>query len=334
MKMNQEHKPCGETDSGTLYRIGTFASMNHVTVKTLRFYEEQGLLSPASIDPESGYRYYTLNQMATLHQISALKQAGFTLEEISSVNKGADEEAIIINKKSEILAEIAKLTSQIAALDGYLSKKKWSLIAPVLIKTIPECTIAYVQTRLDSYDCLFEKMPEMGALMETAGCICSKPEYCFSNYLEPGYKEDDILVELCEAVTESKEEIGKLRYKHIPSIQAACIYHKGSYNTLAESYEMVLKYVEDNNYEIVGEIRESYIDGVWNKMSENEWLTEIQVPVRKVKNSTRPINYADLNESELNKELEKGYTDMLEGNTKPVKQTFADIRKEYGIVNE
>ena len=53
MKMNQEHKPCGETDSGTLYRIGTFASMNHVTVKTLRFYEEQGLLSPASIDPES-----------------------------------------------------------------------------------------------------------------------------------------------------------------------------------------------------------------------------------------------------------------------------------------
>ena len=46
-------------------------------------------------------------------------------------------------------------------------------------------------------------------------------------------------------------------------------------------YEMVLKYVGDNNYEIVGEIRESYIDGVWNKMSENEWLTEIQVPVRK-----------------------------------------------------
>ena len=87
--------------------------------------------------------------------------------------------------------------------------------------------------------------------------ICSKPEYCFLNYLEPGYKEDDILVELCEAVTEPKEEIGKLRYKHIPSIQAACIYHKGSYKTLAKSYEMVLKYVEDNNYEIVGEIKQS-----------------------------------------------------------------------------
>lgn len=52
---------------------------------------------------------------------------------------------------------------------------------------------------------------------------------------------------------------------------------------------------------------------------------DVKLPV------ARPINYADLNESELNNELEKGYTDMLEGNTKPVKQAFADIRKEYGI---
>ena len=72
MKMNQEHKSCGETGSGTLYKIGAFTSMNRVTVKALRFYEEQGLLSSAAIDPESGYRYYELKQMATLHQISAL----------------------------------------------------------------------------------------------------------------------------------------------------------------------------------------------------------------------------------------------------------------------
>ena len=124
MKMNREHRTCGETGSGTLYKIGAFASMNRVTVKALRFYEEQGLLYPAAIDPENGYRYYTLNQMAVLHQISALKQAGFTLEEIARVNKGADEEAIIMKKKSELLAEISKLTSQVAFLDGYLAKKK------------------------------------------------------------------------------------------------------------------------------------------------------------------------------------------------------------------
>ena len=46
-------------------------------------------------------------------------------------------------------------------------------------------------------------------------------------------------------------------------------------------YETVLRYIEENGYEIAGEIRESYIDGVWNKDDESEWLSEIQVPVRR-----------------------------------------------------
>ena len=40
--------------------------------------------------------------------------------------------------------------------------------------------------------------------------------------------------------------------------------------------------MEENGYEIVGAIRESYIDGVWNKEDESEWLTEIQVPIKKI----------------------------------------------------
>ena len=255
--------------------------MNHVTVKTLRFYEEQGLLMPALIHSENGYRYYTLSQMAVIHQITALKMAGFTLEEIVRINSGADEEAVLLKKKSELLAKISDLTRQIAIVDGYLSKKKTCLSAPVLIKTIPETTVAFMRTRLESYDGLFDRMPEMGALMEKAGCVCALPEYCFTNYLEPGYKDGDILVEICESVMEAKQEIGDLRFKTLPEIQAACIFHKGSYRTFSESYETVLRYIEENGYEIAGEIRESYIDGVWNKDDESEWLSEIQVPVRR-----------------------------------------------------
>ena len=281
MEMKQEHKPCEGKTSGTLYKIGMFAAMNHVTVKTLRFYEEQGLLMPALIHPETGYRYYTLSQMAVLHQITALKLAGFTLEEIVRIHSGADEEAVLLKKKSELLARISDLTRQIAAVDGYLSKKKTGLSAPVLIKTIPETTVAFMQTRLKTYDCLFDAMPKMGALMEKAGCVCALPEYCFTNYLEPGYKDGDILVEICESVVEAKEETGGLRFKNLPGIQAACIFHKGSYRTFAESYETVLRYTEENGYEIAGEIRESYIDGVWNRDDESQWLSEIQVPVRR-----------------------------------------------------
>ena len=281
MEMKQEHKPCEVKDSGTLYKIGMFAAMNHVTVKALRFYEEQGLLMPALIHPETGYRYYTLSQMAVLHQITALKLAGFTLEEIARIHSGADEAAVLLKKKSELLAKIAELTRQVAVVDGYLSKKKTGLSAPVLMKTIPETTVAFMRVRLHSYDCLFDRMPEMGALMEKTGCECALPEYCFTGYPEPGYRDADILVEICEAVVAAKKETGGLRFKTLPEIQAACIFHKGSYRTFPESYETVLRYVEENGYEITGQIRESYIDGVWNRDDESEWLSEIQVPVRK-----------------------------------------------------
>ena len=281
MEMKQEHRPCEERTGDTLYKIGMFAAMNHMTVKTLRFYEEQGLLMPALIHPETGYRYYTLSQMAVLHQISALKQAGFTLEEIAHINAGADEEAVLLKKKAELLAKIADLTRQIAVVDGYLSKKKTGLSAPVLIKTIPQTTVAFMRIRLESYDGLFDRMPEMGTLMEKAGCECALPEYCFTAYPEAGYKDADILVDICESVVVAKKETGDLRFKTLPEIQAACVFHKGSYRTFAESYETVLRYIEENGYEIAGEIRESYIDGVWNKDDESQWLSEIQVPVRK-----------------------------------------------------
>ena len=288
MEMKQEYRPCEGKINDKLYKIGMFAAMNHVTVKTLRFYEEQGLLMPALIHPETGYRYYTLSQMAVLHQITALKLAGFTLEEIARIHSGADEEAVLLKKKSELLTKIAELTRQIAVVDGYLSKKKTRLSAPVLVKTIPETTVAFMRIRLESYDGLFDRMPEMGALMEKAGCTCALPEYCFTNYLEPGYKDADILVEICESVVEAKEENGDLRFKTLPEIQAACVFHKGSYRTFSESYETVLRYIEENGYEIAGEIRESYIDGVWNQDDERDWLSEIQVPVRRKAEASLP----------------------------------------------
>ncbi|MGN0346852.1 MAG: GyrI-like domain-containing protein [Lachnospiraceae bacterium] len=69
----------------------------------------------------------------------------------------------------------------------------------------------------------------------------------------------------------------------IPAVpMAACIFHNGSYDTLHKSYGVLLQHIEEKGYEICGNIRESYIDGVWNKESENDLLTEIQIPVKQV----------------------------------------------------
>ena len=117
------------------------------------------------------------------------------------------------------------------------------------INNIPldiHATSSCMQIRLESYDCLFERMPEMGALMEKAGCECALPEYCFTRYLEPGFRDGDIPVEICESVVEARKETGGLRFQTLPEIQAACVFHKGSYRSFAESYETVLRYIEES----------------------------------------------------------------------------------------
>ena len=67
---------------------------------------------------------------------------------------------------------------------------------------------------------------------EKAFSVCIKD----SVFIEPGYKDGDILVEICESVAEAKEETGGLQFKTLPEIQAACVFHKGSYRTFSESY--------------------------------------------------------------------------------------------------
>ena len=281
MRMNQQHPACKNKEKEHLYKIGMFANMNRVTIKTLRCYDEQKLLVPVYVDEESGYRYYAAGQMAQLHRIIALKNLGFSIDDIRKIMDGAEEKTFLLEKKHEILKEIAVLTNKLSQVESYLARESMNLSAPVLIKEIPEVIVCTMKRRIKSYDALFELMPQMGAQMEILDCQCAQPEYCFTHYLEPEYKEEDILVEICEAVTEKKQDSGELAFKVCPKVPiVACIFHKGSYNTLHESYAMLLQYIEENGYEICGNVRESYIDGVWNKESENDWLTEIQIPVK------------------------------------------------------
>lgn len=189
------------------------------------------------MDVENGYRYYAAGQMAQLHRIIALKNMGFSIDDIRKMTDGAEEKAFLLEKKQRILKEIAALTDKLSQVEGYLAKESINLSAPVLIKEIPQVIVCTMKRIIKSYDALFELMPQMGAQMELADCKCAQPAYCFTQYLEPEYKEEDILVEICEAVTEKKQDSGDIAFKVFPKVpMAACIFHQGSYNTLHKTY--------------------------------------------------------------------------------------------------
>ena len=103
--------------------------------------------------------------------------------------------------------------------------------------------------------------------------------YCFTIDHTCEFRERDIDIEYCEAVTERKEESELIEFKELEAVPTAvCMYHRGNYDTLPQTFAELYAYVEKEGYKLAGSPRFSYIDGIWNKDSEEERLTEIQIP--------------------------------------------------------
>ncbi|MGX7204041.1 MerR family transcriptional regulator [Enterococcus pingfangensis] len=264
-----------------LYRIGMFSKMNQVTIKALRYYDEVGLLRPRFVDPDNGYRYYSSSQLEPLHRLLALRRIGYSIEEIKRVQDGESEQQILQRKKQQLLKEIFERMSMLSQIEGYIQQGEENY--HMVIKKLPEAIVASTRKIVPNLDTIFSTIPDMGAQMMRAGCVCAVPEYCFSIYHDNEYKEENIDIEVCEAVTEMKEDVGDLKFKYIEEVpEAICTMHKGTYREFPKAYAAAIKFAEDNRYEIIDSARENYIDGIWNKDSEEDWLTEIQIPVKKI----------------------------------------------------
>lgn len=92
-----------ETEEGMLLKIGELADFFGISVKAVRIYEKKGILVPAYTDPESGYRYYTPNQLHQLAALLELKALGFSLDEIKDVMVGESSKEALYKAMQEKL---------------------------------------------------------------------------------------------------------------------------------------------------------------------------------------------------------------------------------------
>ncbi|MGN1398687.1 MAG: MerR family transcriptional regulator [Erysipelotrichaceae bacterium] len=263
-----------------LYRIGLFAQMSHLTVKTLHFYQSKGLLLPVLVDEENGYRHYSSSQLIDVSVILALKEAGFTIDQIKEYLDNGCERKYLENLKVILLNRLAKTTDQLSKLQQLIGQDDDTLY-PVVLTTIEKAYCCCYHSSIDNYQQLAEVMCQFGQLMEEAGCKCSQDDYCFTCYCQKPQPDQKIEVMVCQKIDSYQKDVEGLLFKEFDSEQMATIYHKGSYNSLAKSYNKLIDYLTVNELEITSDIREVYIDGIWNKDDESQWLTQIQIPVGK-----------------------------------------------------
>lgn len=268
-----------------MYSIGEFSKINRITPKALRHYDRIGLLTPASVDDWTGYRYYSPDQLPLIRKIIMLKDLGFSLKEIRDMIENDERTAQLFGRQAERLEEaVRKNRERLERVRAYLEtlEEEDRMKSEVTIKALPEVMVASMRTVVPNYGTFFDIVPKMGDYMRSVGAICREPAYCFTIYHSREYREADIDVEICEAVTAPCMESDKVKFKTIGAVpEAACLMHRGPYSTLRETYNLLFRWIDDEGYEPADNARESYIDGIWNREDPEDWLTEVQVPIKR-----------------------------------------------------
>lgn len=272
-----------------MFRIGEFSKLAKATTKTLRFYDEAGILKPSFVDSGNGYRYYEAKQLYDLNRIMALRQAGLSIADIKQVitdtgQSAADE--IYRANKAAIESEIDQLKEKLSRLGFLLEdmQNKQPETYQVTLKNLPRQTVFFRRQVISAYKDLPEFIADAVNELRQKRLRISSPPYSYIVYLDRGYRESNINVEYAQAI----------ELPHFPDAAVkisspalfACVCHKGPYETIPLAYGHILDWIAKNGYSVSGGIRECYIKGVFDTKDADEWITEIEIPVKK------PENYA------------------------------------------
>ncbi len=269
----------------TKLKIGEFSKMMQVTVKTLRHYEQKGLLVPYEVDEWTGYRYYSITQMQRLNTIRGLQRQGFTLEEIKELlEDGAQTPSIeqLTQKIEETERQLQLLTERRSQLLKWMdSHKQIKTMEKFCIQSLPEIIVASHREVISGYSALgLLCVNKIGPEMQRIGCKCPPPGYCFTIEHNQEFCAENIDIEYCEQVEEMGNDSDIIQFKRLPAVEKAlCMKHVGPYERFYESFTEALAYMEEQGYRLAGHPRTCYIDGIWNQEDPEKWLSIIQIPI-------------------------------------------------------
>ena len=269
----------------TKLKIGEFSRLMQVTVRTLRHYEQKGLLLPDKVDEWTGYRYYSIGQMLKLNDIRDLQQLGFSLDEIKELYEEDSHTPSIRQLTAKIEETEAQLRQLIARRNQLLnwrnSRKEIKTMEKFSIQSLPEIIVASHREVLPNYAAIgpmcYEKI---GPEMQRLGCKCPAPGYCFTVEHDKEYKPTNIDIEYCEQVEEMGTDSSIIQFKRLPALpKVLCMKHVGPYERFYESFTELFSYMEEKGYKAAGLHRTCYIDGAWNQEDPEKWLSIIQIPI-------------------------------------------------------
>lgn len=262
-------------------RIGAFSKYVKTTVKTLRYYDRIGLFCPNDTDPITGYRNYTIEQLADFERIRQYRTAGLSVEQIRAILSGKSQENILLEQQKLLHEQEQILRRQKEAVATLLSAPLTNRYA-ISLKELPTYTVCTLRTRVTDtahippvFSAHFNEMKKQYPQFSLV-----TPNYCCVTFTDTSHRDTDIEVEYSEAVTKPLENKTGFVFKNLVGGTFACVEHSGSYENIASAYAALFKWLAVSDYQMVGAVRERFIHGAWDRKNEADWLFEVQVPIQ------------------------------------------------------
>jgi DNA-binding transcriptional MerR regulator len=268
-----------------MFTIGEFARHGRVSIRMLRHYDAVGLLQPALVDRQTGYRSYQAEQLSRLNRIVALKELGFTLQQVQSI---LDEEVSVEELHGMLRLRQAELQSRMAADAARLAQVRVRIQSietgggmpsdDVQLKRLPAVRVAELTGRAGGFEpamispVIGPLYDELIARLQRAGITPVGPGIAYYDDLE-----GEVLVHASLPVAVESADgvgVGIIDLAEIPC--AATIVHRGSMDDVMPTIQTLARWIDANGYRSAGPPRELYLETGPDRHS---WVTELQEPI-------------------------------------------------------
>jgi len=253
----------------TLFQIGEVSKILGVTRKAILGYEDMGLLTPAVKDEESGYRYYTADNMTQIRAIRSLQVLGLSLKEVSEYYYDMENIDTHLQRLMDLRAALDRNIQMLqvrAARQGDLSVHKTALPQQVCFCRRYQCEdVSEAANKLRDTYIAAARTGKMSMLSRMFTMRMTQ-------------KPDLLDLMCCIPVDGSYDGPERVEFSETPAL---CIYYRGPYEGTPTAIRALAVYIKENNIETAGPFRSIYLEGPPNRgESSGDYITQVAVPIK------------------------------------------------------
>jgi DNA-binding transcriptional MerR regulator len=279
----QRAEPWADQTDGMTVRlsIGDFSRMTYLSVKSLRRYHDMGLLEPADVDQESGYRYYEADQVPIGQVIRRFRDLGMPLDQVKEVLQAPDavsRNELIVVHLQRMESELEQTQQTVSSLRALLESPR----APISVEyrsvgATPAVAISEPVATGDIETWWSEAFDELHRLLGSSTAVRAGPDGAL--YPTEFFEEELGEVVAFVPVTDTPALSGRARLVEIPGAELGITVHRGAFSELDQTYGALGTFVAEREIGVLGPIREHYVVSFTETEDESLHRTEVGWPV-------------------------------------------------------